>query len=266
MKKLLCRSGERAGGNALMSINVVIQFFIRQILEVAFAYTDEKGRTVITHQNLFNSIKNDDVLYHFLLRNQIIIPGVFNYNQGKGIHKVLGVGSRGKTLRKIKQVQKNPSCNRIPIALFVKLIRGKLFEYAPNGEEYRCTRGALSTIQLFCESRIVKLFAGANLICIENNRKTVLVKDLILADKLFMGDVRLLENDVVSRVQKKGPNGLIVNATEKSKKVEEQVIKQANSPNKVSTGKGKGRGSTGKGRESTGRGRGTPARSLVQTS
>jgi histone H3/H4 len=230
----------RVGRKSLLGINRVIYFFIENLINLTKTEEEKQNKQnkqnkKTTHKDLFHSIKGDHMFYYFFLKHQIVIPGVYNYNETNGIHKFLRTvpkkvvnneqraeGQKGgnnvsRTLRKVRKVQKDTGFNRIPVALFVNIIRGKLYEYstAINAEagkeyEYRCARSALSAIQLFCESRIVKLFAGANLICIENNRKTVTIRDLMLANKLFMEDVRLMGDNLEFNLQKRDPEGLIV--------------------------------------------------------
>lgn len=84
-----------------------------------------------------------------------------------------------KALREIRKYQQM-TCNLIPRLAFGRLVRELLQEKG----EYRIQLQALMALQEVSEEFLTQLFADANELAIHAKRKTIMVKDMRLAQRI----------------------------------------------------------------------------------
>jgi histone H3/H4 len=211
LRNLLANSarGSRVSATAILSIGSFLRSITIELIDLAYQEmqnsqsgikSGNRRETVFTI-DLVNGIKKDEEIHHMFLKNHIIIPGVYNINGARGVHKTLvSKGARNtQALRLIKKTQKGEGCLRIARALFAKMVRQVQSNLKDSHfREFRFSGGSLLALQTFCESRLVNLFAGGNLICVESKRKTVQIRDLKLAVKLLEGNVAMNLNSLVN--------------------------------------------------------------------
>lgn len=245
-RRLLAGSakGSRVSQKAFISLAAVLDYLNETMLGLAAYEADSNKKKRIKLLQLAKGISSEEFILELFQSQKIMIPGVYNTEHKLGVHNVL-VNSKSKAgahLREVRKVQKNHGCLRIARALFARIARRRMAGLGPEYSGLRFSSGAMLAVQSFCEAHLVEMFKAANLICLENGRKGVQVRDLKLADKIMRGDLSYEAGAIASSKKEAGEIGGAKKSksrtgTKKSRTKKASAAKKASSAKKAPAAK-----------------------------